>query len=183
MNIVNDTTQRMQKTVSALVDKLSKIRSGRAHAGLFDNIVVSCYGSDMALSHVATVSITDARTLSVSVWDKQNITAVEKAIRDSNLGVNPVAAGQTLRVALPLLSEERRHDLTKIVGKEAEEARVSVRNIRRDGITEVKSAVKDKSLSEDEGKRLEQEIQKITDDVIKQINDISAEKQKELMTV
>ena len=176
-------TARMEKTVAAFVDALGKIRSGRAHGGLLDSVLVNCYGSDMPLSQLATVSVADPRTLMVAVWDKQNAAAVEKAIRDSDLGVNPAASGQSIRVALPPLSEERRREMGKIVSREAEEARVALRNIRRDAVTEIKAAVKKKEMGEDDGRRQEQEIDKVTKDFISRIDKIAVDKQQELMTV
>lgn len=183
MQIGKQTNERMEKSVQALVQSLSKIRSGRAHVGLLDALTVNCYGANMPLSQLATVSIADSRTLVASVWDKQNVAAVEKAVRDGELGVNPSVAGQTVRVSLPPLSEERRRELAKLVGKEAEDARVAARNIRRDQLAEVKKALKDKAISEDESKRLEQEVQKITDGVVQRMDGLVADKQKELMTV
>lgn len=173
----------MEKTVAALTEALGKIRSGRAHSGLLDNIMVNCYGSEMPLSQLATVSASDARTLMVAVWDKQNAEAIEKAIRESDLGVNPAASGQSIRVPLPPLSEERRAQLGKVVGKEAEEARVAVRNIRRDAVADIKAAVKNKEIGEDEGRRGEQEVEKATKETVSRIDQLAAEKQQELMTV
>lgn len=183
MEVSKQASARMEKTISAFSEALGKIRSGRAHGGLLDNISVNCYGSDMPLAQLATVSVSDPRTLMVAVWDKQNTEAVEKAIRDSDLGVNPAASGQSVRVSLPPLSEERRRELGKVVGREAEEARVAARNIRRDLATEVKNAVKNKEIGEDEGKRFEQEVEKITKETIARIDKLAAEKQQELMTV
>ncbi|MCH9705062.1 MAG: ribosome recycling factor [Proteobacteria bacterium] len=183
MDIKKQTSSRMDKTVAALVEALGKIRSGRAHGGLLDNIMVNCYGSDMPLAQLATVSVSDARTLTVMVWDKQNAAAAEKAIRDSDLGVNPAASGLNIRVTMPDLSEERRRDLGKVVGREAEEARIAVRNIRRDAVAEVKTAVKDKEIGEDEGRRLEQEIEKSTKEAVGKIDKLATDKQQELMTV
>ena len=177
------TSVRMEKTVAALAEALGKIRSGRAHSGLLDSVTVNCYGNELPLAQLATVSVNDPRTLKVNVWDRQNIAAVEKAIRDSDLGLNPAASGNDIRVPLPPLSEERRREMGKIVSKEAEEARVAVRNIRRDSVAEVKNAVKNKEVGEDEGKRGEQEIEKITKDTVGRIDKLAADKQKELMTV
>lgn len=183
MEISKHTAARMEKTVAVLTEGLGKLRSGRAHSGLLDAILVNCYGSEMPLAQLASVSASDARTLTVAVWDKQNAEAVEKAIRDSDLGVNPAASGQSIRVPLPPLSEERRREMTKVVGREAEEARVAVRNIRRDAVGEIKTAVKNKEIGEDEGKRGEQEVEKLTKDTIARIDKIAADKQQELMTV
>lgn len=182
MDTLNTVSEKTNKTFAAFVANLGKIRSGRAHAGLLDHIVVNNYGTDMPLAHLAAVAVADARNLMVTVWDRQNTAAVEKAIRDSDLGVNPVSAEQNIRVSLPVLSEERRRDLTKIVGKEAEETRIAIRNIRREALAELKAALKEKTLGEDEKKRLEQEVQKIIDGVMQKIDRASADKQKELMT-
>ena len=183
MDIGKQTSARMEKTLAVLAEGLGKIRSGRAHSGLLDSISVNCYGSEMPLAQLASVSVSDPRTLMVAVWDKQNAEAVEKAIRDSDLGVNPAASGQSIRVALPPLSEERRREMGKVVGREAEEARVAVRNIRRDAVGELKAAVKNKDIGEDEGKRGEAEVEKITKETIARIDKTAAEKQQELMTV
>lgn len=174
---------RMQKTVEALSANLAKIRSGRAHVGLLDSVSVNCYGADMPLSQLATVSVADSRVLLISVWDRQNVAAVEKAVRESALGVQPIAAGETIRAVLPSLSEERRRELVKVVGKEAEDARVAVRNIRRDALSAIKAAVKNKDIGEDEGRRLEQQAQKTTDGAMEQIESVVDKKQKELMAV
>ncbi len=176
-------TNRLDKTVAALVDNLSKLRSNRAHPGLLDSIMVNCYGSEMPLPQVATVSIMDAKTLTVIVWDKQNASAVEKAIRDSDVGVNPMGSGQNIRVPMPILSEERRRDLVKLVGKEVEKAKIAARKARHDELDYLKSAVKDKSMSEDESKRLEKNLQKLMDDVNTKMESIATDKQKDLMTV
>ncbi|MGI9347027.1 MAG: ribosome recycling factor [Gammaproteobacteria bacterium] len=175
--------KRMQKTTDALRADLAKIRSGRAHLGLLDAVVVPCYGNDMPLAQVASVSVADARSLVVSPWDKNNTAAIEKAIRDSDLGVNPAAMGGNIRVSLPLLSEERRHDLVKVISREGETARIAIRNIRRDSIADIKTQVKDGQLSEDEGRRLEQQMQKITDACIAAADALIDEKKQELMTV
>lgn len=175
--------KRMHKTTDALRADLAKIRSGRAHLGLLDAVVVPCYGNDMPLAQVASVSVADARSLVVSPWDKNNTAAIEKAIRDSDLGVNPAAMGGNIRVSLPLLSEERRHDLVKVISREGETARIAIRNIRRDSIADIKTQVKDGQLSEDEGRRLEQQMQKITDACIAAADALIDEKKQELMTV
>jgi ribosome recycling factor len=173
----------MQKTLDALRTDLAKMRSGRAHLGLLDAVVVSCYGAEMPLAQTATVTVADARTLMVSPWDQSNAAAIEKAIRDSDLGVNPASGGSGIRVTLPLLSEERRHDMVKIISREGETARIAVRNIRRDALADIKSQVKESALSEDEGRRLEQLMQKITDASISEADAMIEEKKQELMTV
>lgn len=174
---------RLEKAVAALVDNLSKLRSNRAHAGLLDGIMVSCYGADMPLAQLATVAIMDAKTLTAMVWDKQNVAAVEKAIRDSDLGINPVASGQNIRIPMPILSEERRKELVKLVSKELEKTKIAVRKIRHDELDQLKASVKDKSLSEDESKRLEKNLQKLVDESNTKMESIVATKQKDLMTV
>lgn len=177
------TRQKMQKSITALGDALAKIRTGRAHAGLLDGISVNCYGAAMPLAQVASVTASDSTTLLVSVWDGQNTAAVEKAIRTSDLQVNPAASGQSIRVPLPPLSEERRRDLVKLVNKEAEETKISLRGARRDGLDEIRAAVKNKDIGEDEGKRHEQEVEKLTSEMITRIDGMTADKQKELMTL
>lgn len=179
--ILQTVAERTDKTIAAFSANLGKIRSGRAHAGLLDSISANAYGADTPLPHLATIAVSDARTLTVTVWDKQNTAAVEKAIRDSDLGVNPVVGEANIRVSLPALSEERRRDLAKIVGKEAEEARIAARNIRRDALAELKAAAK--TSGEDEQKRLEAEVQKAIDKAVGEIDRLAADKQKELLTL
>ena len=183
MSVSDDARNRMQKTAEALQSDLAKVRTGRAHAGLLDAVVVNAYGAQTPLAQVATVSISDPRTLVIAPWDPQNAAAIEKAVRESDLGVNPAMEGQRIRVNLPQLSEERRRDLVKIVGKEAETARVAARNIRRDAVAEVKKQVKSGDIGEDEGRRLEAEIQKITDDSVRKMDESAEAKQRELMIV
>ena len=183
MSVADDARSRMQKTAEALQADLAKIRTGRAHAGLLDAVQVPAYGALSPLPQVASVAVADNRTLLVSPWDPQLAAAIEKAVRESELGVNPAAEGQRIRVNLPQLSEERRRDLVKIVGKEAETARVAARNIRRDAVAEVKKQVKNGDLGEDDGRRLEAEIQKITDDAVGKMDQAAEAKQRELMTV
>ncbi|MGU9951527.1 MAG: ribosome recycling factor [Gammaproteobacteria bacterium WSBS_2016_MAG_OTU1] len=179
----DQTQQRMQKTLEALRNDLGKMRTGRAHVGLLDGITVSCYGAEMPLSQTATVTAVDAKTLMVSPWDASNSTAIEKAIRDSDLGLNPATVSGGIRVALPALSEERRRDLVKVIGRDAENARVALRNIRRNVVSEIKEEVKSGSLSEDEGRRLEQRVQKITDSSVEEADALIEAKKQELMTV
>ena len=172
---------RMAKSCDSLRAELAKVRSGRAHAGLLEHIAVSCYGAEMPLSQTAAVAVADAHTLLVSPWDKQNTAAIEKAIREAGMGLNPSAEADRIRVSLPLLSEDRRRELTKIVKREAESARVAVRSIRRDSIAAVKERVKSKKIGEDEGHRLESELQNCTDKHIGRIDEMAAEKESELM--
>ena len=178
-----DIESRMQKTLAALRAEWAKMRTGRAHAGLLDGISVQCYGSEMPLSQTATVTAADSQTLMVSPWDANNADAIEKAIRDSGLGLNPAATAGGIRVSLPPLSEERRRDLAKVVGRDTEHAKVALRNIRRDAVSEIKTKVKSGEFSEDEGRRMEQRIQKITDSSVGEVDSLAEEKKRELMTV
>ncbi|KKO50109.1 ribosome recycling factor [Arsukibacterium sp. MJ3] len=182
-DMIKDSKVRMEKSVDALKSQLNKVRTGRAHPSLLDGIQVSYYGTDTPLRQVANVSIDDARTLSISVFDKSLVQAVEKAIMASDLGLNPMSAGTSIRVPLPSLTEERRRDLVKVVRAEAEGGRVAVRNIRRDANAELKALLKDKNISEDDERRAADEVQKITDIYVKKIDEVLADKEKELMEV
>lgn len=175
--------ERMQKSVDALGSQLSKIRTGRAHPSLLDGLQVSYYGADTPLNQVGNVIIEDNRTLAITVFDKTLTPAVEKAILASDLGLNPMSAGTVIRVPLPPLTEERRKDLIKVVRGEAESGRVAVRNIRRDANSDVKGLLKDKEISEDEQRQSEDEIQKLTDKFIKQIDGVLSAKEAELMEI
>jgi len=177
------TYQKMTKSIEALRVTLSRIRTGRAHAGLLDHIQVDYYGSPVPISQVANVTLMDARTIGVSPWEKKMANVIEKAIRESDLGLNPVSMGDLLRVPLPPLSEERRRELAKVVKTEGEHAKVAVRNLRRDANEQYKKLLKDKSLSEDEERRAQEDIQKLTDRNVAEIDRILAEKEKELLTV
>lgn len=179
----DDIRGRMQKTLDALRADLGKIRGGRAHAGLLDGIVVSCYGTDMPLSQTASVSAADARTLVVSPWDSNNSAAIEKAIRDSDLGLNPAASPGGIRVKMPELSEERRRDLVKVVGREAETAKIALRNIRREAVAAIKADVKSGAMSEDEGRRAENAAQKTTDESVAEADSLTEQKKQELLAV
>ena len=181
--IKNDARTRMEKSFESLKADFSGLRAGRAHASLLDGILVEAYGSQSPLSQVGTVSVPDARTLSVSVWDKSLAKAVEKAIRESDLGLNPVSDGQLIRIPIPPLSEERRKELVKVAGKYAEQGKVAVRNVRRDALDGIKKLKKDNEISEDEEKKYENEIQKLTDETIKKIDDELARKEKDIMQV
>ncbi len=174
-DIQQDASQRMTKAIEALKNTFTKIRTGRAHPSLLDQINVSYYGSDTPLSQVANVSVDDARTLKVTPWEKAMVGAIEKAIMASGLGLNPATTGTVIRIPLPPLTEERRRDLVKVVKGEAESTRVSIRNIRRDANSEIKEALKEKMISEDEARSGEEKIQKTTDQYIKEV-----EKQLEL---
>ncbi len=181
--IKNDTKTRMDKTIESLKADFGGLRAGRAHASLLDGIMVEAYGSMTPLSQVGTVSVPDARTLSVSVWDRSLAKTVEKALRESDLGLNPASDGQLIRIPIPPLSEERRKELVKIAGKYSEQNKVAVRNIRRDALDEIKKLKKDNQISEDEEKRFENEIQKLTDEAIKKIDEAFASKEKDIMQV
>jgi ribosome recycling factor len=181
--IVKDANQRMDKSLDAIRHELVKIRTGRAHPNLLDHITVSYYGSDVPLNQVANVGIQDARTLSITAWDKKSIPAIEKAILSSDLGLNPVTAGDVIRVPLPALTEERRKELIKVVRQEVEMGRVSIRNIRRDANHMLKELVKEKEITEDIERRTEESIQKLTDTHIKMIDQILEEKEKELLEI
>lgn len=180
-DLKKDAGERMQKSVAALSQTLVKLRTGRAHPSLLEQISVSYYGTDTPLNQVANVSVTDARTLSVTPWEQPMIPEIEKAIQNSELGLNPVTAGKVIRVPLPDLTEERRKDLAKMVKAEAEQGRVAIRNIRRDVISDMKTLQKEKEISEDDLHRAEQDIQQITDKFITEIDKVSEDKQKEIM--
>jgi ribosome recycling factor len=177
----SDLQRRMHGAVEALKHDLSGLRTGRASTALLDTIHVEVYGSSMPLNQVANVSVPEARMLTVQVWDRSNVQPVEKAIRSANLGLNPVTDGQLIRLPIPDLTEERRKELAKLVGQYAEKARVAVRNVRRDGMDHLKQDEKKHDIGEDERKRLEQEVQKLTDDTIKEIDDLAQAKEKEIL--
>lgn len=178
-----DLRRRMRGAVEVLHTEFAGLRTGRASTSLLEPVMVDAYGSKMPLGQVGTVSVPDPRMLSVQVWDKSMVKAVEKAIRDAGLGLNPAADGTLVRVPIPALNEERRQELTKVAGKYAEQARISVRNVRRDGMEHLKRAEKDGELSKDELHHEEKEIQKITDTVIKEIDDSLAHKEQEILQV
>lgn len=181
--IIEDAQQRMQKSIEALEVQLAKIRTGRAHPSLLDGIKVSYYGVDTPLNQVANVTVLDARTLGVAIFDKSMAQAVEKAILTSDLGLNPASSGTTLRIPLPPLTEERRKDFVKVVRSETENARIAVRNIRRDANSDFKTLLKEKDITEDEQRSAETDIQKLTDQAIKKMDAQLEVKEKELMTV
>jgi len=176
-----DLERRMQGAVEALRHDLSGLRTGRANTALLDTITVEVYGSHMPLNQVATVSVPEPRLLSVQVWDKSNIAPVEKAIRSAGLGLNPINDGNTLRLPIPDLTEERRKELAKLAGKYAESARIAIRNVRRDGMENLKTDENKKEISEDERKRHETEVQKLTDEMIKAADEAAAAKEKEIL--
>jgi len=175
--------QKMGKSVEALKADLGKIRTGRAHTGLLDHIQVDYYGTMMPLSQVANVTLADARTIGVQPWEKKMIPVVEKAIRDSDLGLNPATSGDLIRIPMPALTEERRRELTKVVHKDAENARIAVRNIRRDANEHLKKLLKDKQCSEDDERHAQVDVQKLTDRFIAEIDKVMHAKEADLMAV
>ena len=181
--IKKDAQSRMQKSIEALRTTLSKVRTGRATTTLVDHLKVNYYGSDMPLTQVASVTVSDARSLTITPWEKPMVAAIEKAILGSDLGLTPNTAGTTIRINIPALTEERRKDLTKVVHSEGEDAKVAVRNIRRDANQQIKDLLKEKAITEDDERRTEDEIQKITDKAIKDIDEVIKEKEVELMAV
>lgn len=182
-DITKDTKARMAKTVEALAHDLAKVRTGRAHPSLLDQIMVSYYGTEVPINQVANVSAEDARTLTVTPWEQKMVATVDKAIRISDLGLNPSVAGNVIRVPLPPLTEERRKELIRIVRNEAEGAKVAIRNVRRDANQELKNLVKEKMISEDDERRAEDVIQKLTDEHVKKIDAVLEEKEKDLMAI
>jgi len=182
-DIKQDAASRMAKSVEALVENLAKVRTGRAHPSMLDHVTVSYYGADTPLRQVANVGVEDARTLTVQPYEQPMVGAVEKAILESNLGVTPNTAGTLIRLPIPPLTEERRKDMTRIVRHEAEQARVAVRNIRRDANSGLKELVKEKLISEDDERRGQEIIQKLTDQHVKEIDELMAKKEADLMSV
>lgn len=182
-DIEQDAASRMDKSIESLKKGFLKIRTGRAHPSLLDQVVVSYYGSDTPLSQVANVSVDDSRTLAVTPWEKSMMPAIEKAIMSSDLGLNPVTHGNIIRVPLPMLTEERRRDLVKVVKAEAENGRVAIRNVRRDANNEIKEALKEKVISKDEAHAGEEKIQKITDQYIKQVEKLLEDKEADLLSI
>ncbi|MGL1833753.1 ribosome recycling factor [Rhodocyclaceae bacterium SMB388] len=181
---LNTTTeQKMQKSVDVLKADLAKVRTGRAHTGILDHVMVEYYGSMVPVNQVANVTLIDARTIGVQPWEKPMFSKVEKAIRDSDLGLNPSNQGEIIRVPMPALTEERRRDLTKVVRHEGETAKVAVRNLRRDANQQLKDGVKDKVISEDDERRGQDAIQKLTDKYVGEIDRMLAEKEQELMQI
>lgn len=175
--------QKMHKSLEALKTDLGKVRTGRAHTGILDHITVDYYGTQMPLSQVANLTLLDARTIGISPWEKKMGTVIEKAIRDSDLGLNPSAQGDVIRVPMPALTEERRRELIKVVKGEGENAKVAVRNLRRDANHHLKELLKEKAVSEDDERRAQDEIQKLTDKFIAEIDKLLAAKETDLMAV
>ena len=182
-DIKKDAVERMQKCVLALRNELKRLRTGRAHPSLLDHIRVDYYGNEVPLNQVANVALEDSRTLTVTPWEKQMVSVIEKAIMKSDLGLMPNSAGTVIRVPMPALTEERRRDLTKVVRHEAENGRVAVRNVRRDVMNELKDMAKEKLLSQDDERRAQEEIQKLTDKYVAEIEVVLTEKEKELMQI
>ena len=182
-DIKKQAAEKMAKSIDTLKHDLAKVRTGRAHTGLIDHLRVDYYGSEMPINQVANVTLADARTIAVQPFEKKMVQVVEKAIRDSDLGVNPATSGDVIRIPMPALTEERRKELTKIVKHEGENAKVAVRNIRRDAIAHLKALLKEGDVSEDDERRAQDEMQKVTDKSIADIDKLVAEKEKELMAV
>ncbi len=182
-DIKEDAGTRMTKSIESLRQDFSKVRTGRAHTSLLDHIRVSYYGSDVPLNQVANVSVQDPRTLGVAPWEKKMVPEVEKAIRNSDLGLNPVTSCDLIRVPLPALTEERRKDMIRVVRNEAESARVAMRNIRRDAIHSVKELLKEKEITEDDERRAEEDIQKITDKHVAEVDKLLQAKETDLMEI
>ena len=178
-----DAETRMGKSVVSLQNDLTKLRTGRAHTSLLDHITVEYYGSEVPLSQVANVSVLDSRTLSVSPWEKPMVQAIEKAIMNSNMGLNPATTGELIRIPLPPLTEERRKDMIKVVRAEGEGAKVAIRNIRRDVLGDIKSLLKDKEITEDDDRQAQEDVQKITDKYVKQVDEALVVKEKDLMEI
>ncbi|WIM06206.1 MAG: ribosome recycling factor [Candidatus Nitricoxidivorans perseverans] len=177
------TEQKMQKSLEALKHDLAKVRTGRAHTGLLDHVQVDYYGSMMPINQVANLTLLDARTIGVQPWEKNMIAKVEKAIRDCDLGLNPATQGDVIRVPMPMLTEERRRELIKVVKHEGENAKVAVRNLRRDAIAHLKDALKKHEIPEDDERRAQDDVQKLTDRYVAEVDRMLAEKEKDLMAV
>ena len=175
--------QKMAKTIEALKVDLGKVRTGRAHAGILDHVMVDYYGTMTAVPKVANVQLADARTITVQPWEKKLVPAIEKAIRDSDLGLNPASSSDLIRVPMPALTEERRRDLIKVVRHEAESARVAVRNVRRDAIEHLKKLLKDHKVAEDDERRAQEDVQKLTDRFVAEIDKVLHAKEADLMAV
>lgn len=181
--LMKDADRRMNKALEALKSNLAKIRTGRAHPSLVENVSVMYYGNPTPLSQIASITVLDARTLSISPWEKNLGAAIEKAILQSGLGLNPTSAGDVIRLPMPPLTEERRRDMTKVVRHEGEEARIAVRNVRRDTNTHLKELEKKKEITEDDLRKSEDRIQKMTDHHVQQVDQLVVEKEKELMSI
>ena len=182
-DVKKNTEQKMQKSIETLKADLAKVRTGRAHTGILDHVMVDYYGSPTQITQVANVTLLDARTIGVQPWEKKMIAVIEKAIRESDLGLNPATQGDVIRVPTPPLTEERRKEMVKLVKGEGEDAKVAVRNIRRDANEGLKKLLKDKAVSEDDERRAQDDVQKLTDKFVAEIDKLMAEKEKEILTV
>jgi ribosome recycling factor len=182
-DVKKNTEQKMGKSIETLKADLAKVRTGRAHAGILDHVKVDYYGTPTQLSQVANITLIDARTIGVQPWEKKMVAPIEKAIRESDLGLNPATQGDVIRVPTPPLTEERRKEMVKLVKTEAEDAKIAIRNIRRDANEGLKKLVKDKAISEDEERRAQEDIQKLTDRFVTEVDKLVAEKEKEVLTV
>ena len=182
-DVKKTTEQKMLKSIETLKADLSKVRTGRAHVGILDHVMVDYYGTPTAINQVANLTLIDARTIGVQPWEKKMGAAIEKAIRESDLGLNPATVGDLIRVPTPALTEERRKEMVKLVKSEAENAKIAIRNIRRDANEGLKKLLKDKAISEDDERRAQDDVQKLTDKFVAEVDKLVAEKEKEVMTV
>jgi ribosome recycling factor len=182
-DVKKNTDQKMQKSIETLKNDLAKVRTGRAHVGMLDHVQVDYYGTPTHINQVANVTLLDARTIGVQPWEKKMIATVEKAIRESDLGLNPSTQGDVIRVPTPALTEERRKEMVKLVKNEAEDAKIAIRNIRRDANEGLKKLLKDKAISEDDERRAQDDVQKLTDKFVADVDKLVAEKEKEVLTV
>jgi ribosome recycling factor len=182
-DVKKNADQKMHKSIDTLKADLAKVRTGRAHTGILDHVMVDYYGNPTALTQVANVTLVDARTIGVQPWEKKMVAVVEKAIRESDLGLNPSTQGDLIRVPTPALTEERRKEMVKLVKGEAEDAKIAIRNIRRDANEALKKLLKDKACSEDDERRAQDDVQKLTDKFVQEVDKLAAEKEKELLTV
>ena len=182
-DLKKDAEKRMGKSIESLKHELSKLRTGRAHPGLLEHITVEYYGSQVPLSQVANINVADARMLNVTPWEKHMVPVVEKAILNADMGLNPATAGELIRVPLPALTEERRKDLIRIVKQEGESAKVAIRNIRRDVLSDIKGLLKDKEITEDDDRAAQGDVQKITDKYVGEVDKLLTEKEKDLMEI
>ncbi len=183
VDVKKNADQKMQKSIETLKADLAKVRTGRAHVGILDHVMVDYYGNPTALSQVANVTLIDARTIGVQPWEKKMVAVIEKAIRESDLGLNPATHGDVIRVPTPPLTEERRKEMVKLVKSEAEDAKIAIRNIRRDANEALKKLLKEKACSEDDERRAQDEVQKLTDKFVLEVDKLVAEKEKEVLTV
>ena len=181
--VKKSTEQKMQKSIETLKTDLAKVRTGRAHVGILDHVMVDYYGTPTQITQVANLTLLDARTIGVQPWEKKMLAAIEKAIRESDLGLNPATVGDLIRVPTPALTEERRKEMVKLVRSEAEDAKIAIRNIRRDANETLKKLLKDKAISEDDERRTQDEVQKLTDKFVAEVDKLVVEKENDVMTV